>query len=335
MVLSARLLIILLTVAVPSVALGQEVATLAGGTVGLVDQLGQEAFSLFASDTLLRLMINTLVLFIAVSVLRAATARFITRTVASLELRRRWLVNTRNGLLLLLLLGLVMIWADELRALALSIVAIAVAFVVATKELILCIIGSVLKTGAGAFSLGDRIQVKDFRGDVIDQQLLVTTILEVGPGKLTHQRTGRKIVIPNAIFVSEPVINESFTHAFVYHVFTVPFKREDDWQAASEAFLASAQRHCAPYLDQARRHMQRVNVKSGLETPSVEPRVTLQVPTAGEVHLIVRLPTRAGERGFIEQSILHEVLSGQDFHKNVATEPGLAPHKPAADQPAT
>jgi hypothetical protein len=59
--------------------------------------------------------------------------------------------------------------------------------------------------------------------------------------------------------------------------------------------------------------MQRVNVKSGLETPSVEPRVTLQVPTAGEVHLIVRLPARAGERGYIEQSILAEVLSGQDF----------------------
>lgn len=335
MLSSLQRLIAFLVLLVPSLAMAQDAAVAGSGTAALLDELGRDAGRLLASDTLLRLLLNTLVLFVAVSLLRAATARFITRTVASHELRRRWLVNSRNGLLLLLLLGLVMIWADELRALALSIVAIAVAFVVATKELILCVIGSVLKTGAGAFSLGDRIQVKDFRGDVIDQHLLVTTILEVGPGKLTHQRTGRKIVIPNALFVSEPVINESFTHEFVYHVFTVPFKREDDWQAASEAFLASAQRHCAGYLDQARRHMQRVNVKSGLETPSVEPRVTLQVPTAGEVHLIVRLPTRAGERGYIEQSILHEVLSGSDFHKNAATEAVPAPQTPAADQPVT
>tara|TARA_R100001509_G_scaffold165611_2_gene148208 strand:+ start:3892 stop:4866 length:975 start_codon:yes stop_codon:yes gene_type:complete len=306
-------LLCLLTLALSVPVLAQDGLAAGSGAAALLEEIRQDAGSMLSSDTLLRLMINTLVLFVAVSLLRAATARFITRTVASHELRRRWLVNSRNGLLLLLLLGLVMIWADELRALALSIVAIAVAFVVATKELILCVIGSALKTGSGAFSLGDRIQIKDFRGDVIDQHLLVTTILEVGPGKLTHQRTGRKIVIPNALFVAEPVINESFTHEFVYHVFTVPFKREDDWQAASEAFLASAQRHCAGYLDQARRHMQRVNVKSGLETPSVEPRVTLQVPTAGEVHLIVRLPARAGERGYIEQSILAEVLSGQDF----------------------
>lgn len=306
-------LLCLLTLVLSVPVLAQDGLAAGSGAAALLEEIRQDAGSMLSSDTLLRLMINTLVLFVAVSLLRAATARFITRTVASHELRRRWLVNSRNGLLLLLLLGLVMIWADELRALALSIVAIAVAFVVATKELILCVIGSALKTGSGAFSLGDRIQIKDFRGDVIDQHLLVTTILEVGPGKLTHQRTGRKIVIPNALFVAEPVINESFTHEFVYHVFTVPFKREDDWQAASEAFLASAQRHCAGYLDQARRHMQRVNVKSGLETPSVEPRVTLQVPTAGEVHLIVRLPARAGERGYIEQSILAEVLSGQDF----------------------
>lgn len=301
----------LLSTALP--AADQEVAAGSAGLAALLEGLEREAGHWVASDTLLRLLVNTLVLFLVMSVLRAVTARFITRTVGSLELRRRWLVNSRNGLLLFLLLGLVMIWADELRALALSIVAIAVAFVVATKELILCVIGSALKTGAGAFSLGDRIQVREFRGDVIDQQLLVTTILEVGPGRLTHQRTGRKIVIPNALFVSDPVINESFTQNFVYHVFTVPFRREDDWRAAREAFLASARRHCEGYLDQARRHMQRINVKSGLETPSVEPRVSLHVPIAGEVHLIVRLPTRAAERGYIEQAILSEVLSSNDF----------------------
>src|SRR5690625_7675079 len=79
------------------------------------------------------------------------------------------------------------------------------------------------------------IQIKDFRGDVIDQNFLATTILEVGPGKITHQLTGRMTVIPNSLFVSEPVINESFTNDFVLHVFTIPFKREDNWMAAQEA----------------------------------------------------------------------------------------------------
>ena len=265
------------------------------------------------SDAVLSLLASSVILIVTMMVLRALTARFIQRTVQAPELRGKWLVNSRNGFLLLMMLGLVMIWGEELRTLALSIVAIAVAFVVATKELILCFTGSILKSGSRSFALGDRIQIKDVRGDVIDQTLLATTILEVGPGKHMHQRTGRRIVIPNALFVSEPVINESFTTHYDFHVFTVPFKREDNWQLAQTALLASAMRHCEPYLELVRRYMSKIGSQRGLMMPTVEPRVTLQVPVAGEVHLTVRLPVKVGERNVIEQGILNEVFLNNDF----------------------
>jgi small-conductance mechanosensitive channel len=279
----------------------------------MFERVNEWVTGLVLSDSVLSLLVSTGILLILVIGLRALLSRYIRRSVSSTELRRKWMVQSRNGLLLFMLLGLVFIWGAELRTLALSIVAIAVAFVVATKELILCMIGTIVKTTSHAFELGDRIQVKDFRGDVIDQTLLTTTILEVGPGKITHQRTGRTTIIPNSIFVSEPVINESFTHDYVFHVFTIPFKREDDWHAAQKAFLSSAQNHCQSYLEDVRRHMNRVSIRRGLEVPSVDPRVTIQVPTAGEVHLIVRVPVKSGERGFIEQMILTDVFLTHDF----------------------
>jgi small-conductance mechanosensitive channel len=214
---------------------------------------------------LLSPLVSTGVLIVSVTVARAVIGRAIKRTVRSQEMRRKWLVQVRNGLLLLLLLGLVIIWGSELRTLALSVVAIAVALVVATKELILCVSGTVLKTAARSFALGDRIQIKDFRGDVIDQSFLTTTIMEIGPGKLTHHRTGRVMVIPNSLFVAEPVINESYTHDYVLHVFTVPFKREDDWRTAQQALLAAGRKHCEPYLEIVRRHMQAISEKQGLD----------------------------------------------------------------------
>ena len=270
-----------------------------------------ENFSL--PDSIWRLVISTVLLVLAIIILRTLTARFIRKNVASSELRGRLLVNFRNGFLLLGILGMALIWGDQIRSLALSIVAIAVAFVVATKELILCVSGAILKSGAGSFNLGDRIQVKDFRGDVIDQTLLATTILEVGPGKTGHQRTGRMIVIPNALFVAEPVINESFTDHWDFHVFTVPFKREDDWHAAQTALLAAANRHCQPYLESVRKYMNKVGVSRGLEVPSVDPRVTIQAPVANEIHLTVRLPAKSGQRSYIEQAILSEVFASADF----------------------
>lgn len=291
------------------------------------------------SDAVLSLLASSAILMVTVFILRALTTRFIQRTVQAPELRGKWLINSRNGFLLLLLLGLVMIWGEELRTLALSIVAIAVAFVVATKELILCFTGSILKSGSRSFALGDRIQVKDFRGDVIDQSLLATTILEVGPGKHLHQRTGRRIVIPNALFVSEPVINESFTTHYDFHVFTVPFKRDDNWQAAQQALLNAANRHCEPYLDLVGRYMSKIGNQRGLTMPSVEPRVTIQVPVAGEIHLTVRLPAKSGERNFIEQAILAEVFSQNDFSQqkqaseHAVTDAGVTSHPLPAGTP--
>ncbi|MGJ8688275.1 MAG: mechanosensitive ion channel domain-containing protein [Gammaproteobacteria bacterium] len=279
----------------------------------MIEYIQTSMANLVVPDSILSLIISTALLVLTILIARALSSRFIKRQVDSLELRRRWLVQSRNGLLMLMMLGLVLIWGEELRTLALSIVAIAVAFVVATKELIMCITGSILKAGAGSFSIGDRIQIKDFRGDVIDQNLLATTILEVGPGKLTHQRTGRMAVIPNALFVSEPVINESFTHDYVLHVFTVPFKRDDDWRGAQKAIVESARRQCTPFLEEVRRYMNRVSTSRGLEAPSVDPRVTMQVPVAGEIHLIVRVPVKSGQRGFIEQAIMAEVFQNNDY----------------------
>ncbi|SFR74012.1 Mechanosensitive ion channel [Marinobacter daqiaonensis] len=279
----------------------------------MFEQVAAAIQQMNVSMPMLRLLASTLVLIVIVLVLRAILAKLIRSNIQVAELRRRWLVQSRNGLILVLLLGLVLIWGQELRTLALSIVAIAVAFVVATKELILCFMGSLVKGGARSFNIGDRIQVKDFRGDVIDQNLLATTILEVGPGKLTHQRTGRATVIPNSLFVSEPVINESFTEDYVLHVFTVPFKREDKWQLAQEILLENAQAQCEPFLETARRHMRRLGDRRGLDVPLVDPRVSIQVPVAGEIHLVVRYPCRPSERSAIEQAILSETFGKHEF----------------------
>ncbi|KPQ26893.1 MAG: Small-conductance mechanosensitive channel [Marinobacter excellens HL-55] len=279
-------------------------------------------------DNAVPLFISTFLLIAALFILRMLTAGVIRRNVASSDLRGRLLVNSRNAFVLLAIFGLVFIWGEQLRSLALSIVAIAVALVVATKELILCVSGSILKGGAGSFSIGDRIQVKDFRGDVIDQTLLTTIILEVGPGKTSHQRTGRMIVLPNALFVSEPIVNESFTDHWDFHVFTVPFKREDNWPAAQKALLEAASQQCQPYLDSARKHMKKIGSARGLEVPSVDPRVTIQAPVAGEIHLTVRLPTKPGQRSYIEQAILSEVFLNNDFSAKKAEPETIEPSQP-------
>src|SRR5690625_5558294 len=100
------------------------------------EQIGTEGFAV--SPTLLNLLIATAILIAGVAILRSVTARFIRQTVVSPELRMKWLVQSRYGLLLLLIFGLVLIWGEVFHTLALYLVAVGVAFVVCNIEVILC-----------------------------------------------------------------------------------------------------------------------------------------------------------------------------------------------------
>ena len=73
----------------------------------------------------------------------------------SIESKRRFLVVSRNVTLLLVLFGLAAIWAAQIQTLALSMFAVAAAVVVATKELIMCLSGSILRSATKQYSVGD------------------------------------------------------------------------------------------------------------------------------------------------------------------------------------
>ncbi len=83
--------------------------------------------------------LKSLLLLLSVLIARTLIVRSISRNAAlTMEAKRRWVVSVRNSMVFVFLLGLVVIWAHELQAFAVSLVALAAALVLATKELLLC-----------------------------------------------------------------------------------------------------------------------------------------------------------------------------------------------------
>lgn len=231
------------------------------------------------------------------------------------DIRRRWMAQVRLASLLLLLLGLMVIWGAELRTFALSVVAIAAAIVIATKELIMCVSGTILKASGKTFQIGDRIELGAFRGDVVDQTLLTTTILEVGPGTNIHQHTGRTVVIPNSLMLTTPVVNETFSNEYVLHVFTVPLHKDEGWVEAERALLEAANAECSVFQEDAEKHMDRFVRKEGLLPVSIEPRVSLRLDDPEKVVMLARITVPARRKGRIEQAILRRFLDWRKLHR--------------------
>lgn len=226
----------------------------------------------------------------------------------SAELRRRWIANFKIIHLVVTLFALTYIWSEQVYAFAVSIFAIALAVVLAVKELLLCLNGSLLRLRGHAYDVGDRIEINGIRGDVIDVNLLSTTVMEVGPGDLTQQQTGRSISLPNSLLLTHPVVNESFLQNFLLHNITIPLNRNEDWRRAKKLLLEIAQDECSPFLEQARARVLEIERKQLMDFPSVEPRISMHLLDLEQLNMILRIPTPAHQKGRIERNIIDRFM---------------------------
>ncbi len=258
----------------------------------------------------------TLALLFIVFLLRLGLGRLIRRTTwANAETRLKWRSQLRLLVAGSVVFGLFVIWGSELRTLAISLVAVAVALVIATKELILCVMGSILRLSSQSFTVGDRIEVGNLRGDVVDTGVLTTTLLECGP---MHERSGRSVVIPNSILLTASVVNETFHGENILHVIKAPLPAGISWDEAETALLTASRRVTAEHLESTTTSLDAASKRYSLplsirsveppESTSGYPRVVVGVGDDSALSLMVRVPTQVREKGKIEQEVLREYL---------------------------
>jgi len=141
---------------------------------------------------------------------------------------RRWTANVRNALLLIAVVGLLMIWAPQLRTFALSLTAVAVAIVVATKELLLCLSGSAFRTFTRAYSIGDIVEIGSHRGEVIDINLLSTRLREMDRREGSIRPVDRSVVLPHSLLFMQPAMILARDGQRPVHAFALVFETEAD-----------------------------------------------------------------------------------------------------------
>ena len=254
--------------------------------------------------------ITSILLLFSLLIVRTLIVRAIAKNpTLSMEAKRRWVVSVRNTMVFVLLVGLVVIWAHELQAFGLSLVALAAALVLATKELILCWSGAALRIGGKVYAVGDRIQIAGHRGVVLDHDIFATKLLEIGPGQASHLYTGRVTVFPNSLLFSNALVKENPGQEYGLYILVIPLRDQDDWRDAEQHLLDAAKAECTPFMEEAGRQMKLLEQANLLEAPSPSPRITIQLSEPGRINLVLRFPAPDRGRSRVEQAILRRYLT--------------------------
>ena len=198
------------------------------------------------TTVILNKFLSTVILVLVVLSIRVVIVRRLAkREDLTATIRRRWIVASRNAAWFVLMAGLIFVWFDQLRTLAATAVVIAAAIVIATKELLLNVTGFLFRSASHFFSIGDRIEIDEIHGDVIDQTIMGVTLLEIGSGMKTHQYTGRAVFIPNSVFLNSPVNNETYMEDYIFHIVSIPLKADADWHGAESTADGCKQGLCS------------------------------------------------------------------------------------------
>ena len=111
-----------------------------------------------------------------------------------------------NILAVLLVLG---IWIERLGDLTVALGILAAGLAFALSEVIGSFAGWLTIMSGRPFSVGDRIETSNIRGDVVDVGILRTTLMEIGNWLQGDHNTGRIVTVSNAFIFKEPLYNYS------------------------------------------------------------------------------------------------------------------------------
>ena len=185
-----------------------------------------------------------------------------------------------------ILLFLAILFEDRLGRLSFAIGVVGAGVAVALQDVVASIAGAFSIGFSKLYTVGDRVQIGDTQGDVIDIGLLRTTLMETGNWVSRDLYNGRIARIPNSIVLRGSVFNYSQGFRFVWDEINVLFKITSDCQLAKAMLLRAANEAIGEYLVEAQSSWKVMSDDYESANPPLEPTVALVV-NAGSLEFTV------------------------------------------------
>lgn len=193
---------------------------------------------------------------------------------------------------------------------------------IALQDPIVSLVGWFLIVGRFGISVGDRVEINQVKGDVIDIGLLRIAVLEVGNWVGAEQSTGRVVFFPNSFIFKSHYFNYSTGNSFIWDEIHFTVTYESDWKRARQILEEVATRASQTFMDAAKGSQQKLERQYQINLGTLTPYVYVSIASSG-IDLVLRYLTGIRQRRSTQDQICQEIL--QAF----GTESGIELSAPA------
>jgi small-conductance mechanosensitive channel len=250
---------------------------------------------------------DSLIAILVLWLVRRITLAVIWRRVEDVRARYRWQKTTSYIVVPLGILIVGRIWFEGFSSIATFLGLVSAGIAIALKDLLVNLAGWVFILWRRPFEVGDRIQLGEHSGDVIDVRIFQFTLLEIGNWVGADQSTGRVIHIPNGKVLTDTLANYSKGFQYIWNELPILITFESNWQKAKDILAEIAEKHAAHVTGHAEERIKEVSRKFMIFYSTLTPTVYTSVADCG-VLLAVRYLCEPRRRRSSTQAIWEDVL---------------------------
>jgi small-conductance mechanosensitive channel len=191
------------------------------------------------------------------------------------EFRRRNAVKTLIFVADILLI--LVLWARLLQHTGTFLGILGAGLAIALREPLLSVAGRIAILAGHMFNVGDRVQLNQMSGDVIDVGFFYTRMMEIGNWISADQATGRIVQIPNSQVFGTAIFNYTQNFSYIWDEVKLPITYSGNLEAASEILLDIGGQYSREFLKGAEAQLEAMRRNSLVPELELKPNVFLKV----------------------------------------------------------
>ena len=258
-------------------------------------------------DVLWRLAI-TLAIVVLLGAIRRVVLFFVFRRTDDVRVRYRW---RKSATYVSVTLGAFLVgrvWFQGFQSLATYLGLLSAGLAIALQDLVKSFAGWIFILWRTPFGLGDRIQIGEVRGDVIDIRVFQFTLMEIGNWVDADQSTGRIIHVPNGRVFTETLANYTRGFQYLWEEISVVVTFESDWRKAKAILSRIAEEHAAHLSEPAQDALREASRRFMIFYGKLTPIVYTSVVDVG-VRLTMRFLSEPRRRRSAQQAVWEAILA--------------------------
>lgn len=258
----------------------------------------------------------TLLVIFALWIIKIIATRIINRNVDEAKIKYKWRKNLTYviGFMGLFIIG--SIWSEGFKSFSTFLGLLSAGLAIALKDPVSDFAGWIFIFWRKPFDVGDRIQIGDIKGDVIDIRIFKFTVLEIGNWVHADQSTGRVVHVSNHKIFTESLANYTSDFEFIWNEIEVLITFESDWKAAKQILQNIADKHLKDFVEDAQQQVKQATKSYMIHYRYLTPIVYTDVKDSG-VNLTIRHLTNPRTRRKTSQSIWEDVLDQFERHEDI------------------